>query len=568
MINDQVKKNSIDWLLVAVIIISSYIPIVMSQLYFRHDDSQTLLWAHEFTGNVLKVFNPSLWLGEYYKYPGVGGYYRPFESIYILFLLKIFGPNAAYFQFINGFLVVGTIIFMYKIAQVFSGKIAAFLSVIIFHLCFNSILYGNFHVVVPFGYFFELGCFYFAARGLVKSDHKSLLLSILFLIPATNRQTTAVILPAIVLVYLLSFWRNTFPESKTKYMFLSIAVLPNLMIGFSSNASTGTVLSESPNLQTIVSFLYERLLYYGTLLTNGLTGLTVISILTLFVMFNLLDSRDYLRMITSKVPAVVFLIVAALASGLFALIIMEFTVAAIFLSLTVLIFTLMTRKHLRYPVILFFMSLGCFFAISFYHAAYLLEAAYALSIVLGIILYETINKLGLSFDPKFIPTARRFGVVALGALALILFFWYPIHVPFISPKFKSVKVLIETNQNFKNMIRFVKDELPMEAEVYELANHDLGFFSATRRSWSLREKAEKVKVMNIENTRAMLKVLGRYDIKLKPARELDISLNGSSRYFIVCNNYEREIAENYYSLELIKEFRRGNTSAAVYLLKG
>jgi len=245
MVNSGLQNVSVIWyrkvnlFLIMAVLLSAYIPIIGMQLYFRHDDSQTLLWAHEFSGNIVYAFHPKPWLSEYNQYPGVGGYYRPFESIFIMFLLKVFGPNAVYFQFINGLLVIGTIVFMYKIAELFSNKTAAFLSVLIFHLCFYSILYGNFHIVVPFGYFFELGCFYFAARGLVKNDHKSLLISMLFLIPATNRQTTAVILPAIIIVYLISYWRNTFSESK--FNMLCKFVLPLKIVPVDALSENGII---------------------------------------------------------------------------------------------------------------------------------------------------------------------------------------------------------------------------------------------------------------------------------------------------------------------------------------
>lgn len=562
------KQKFNPWL-IFVILLSSYIPIIGVQLYFRHDDSQTLLWAHEFTGSILNAFNPELWLGEYYKYPGVGGYYRPFESVFVMFLLNLFGPKAFYFQFVNGVLVIGTIVFMYKIAALFSNKVAAFATVVVFHLCFNSILYGNYHIVVPFGYFFELGCFYFAARGLVKNDYRFLLLSLIFLIPATNRQTTAVILPVLVTVYLISYWRDVLPGSKAKYALPAISLLPNLMLPFSSNSSSGTILGATQSLDEMLNFLNERLLFYGGLLTNGITGIIIILILTAFTAVKLLHSIGFWKNMSSRPDKLILSGVLVICVTL-AIITAQFAYIGLTYMFSILAYMLITNKRLRFAGAWFFVSLGCFLAIVYYHGAYFLEAAYGLSIVLGIILFETGQKileyLGIK---RWIDTNSR--NLAVVGLVFFVGFSIPIlktkNVPWLSNKVEAVRILIDTNQNFEEMLNYLAEEIPRNSEVYTLTNADLGISDKTWRFWSLKDRAEKVKVMNIDDTEAMLKVLGRYDMKLKSASELQYSNGEAARkYFIACSNFEKEKAVGRYSLELLKRFKRGKTEAAVYLL--
>ena len=572
MMNRMVENSSVKWYqkfdvyIVAIVLLSIYIPLIGTQLYFRHDDSQTLLWAKEFTGNVFSAFNPRPWLNEYFKYPGIGGYYRPFEAVFMMSILKIFGPNAFYFHFINGLLVIGTILFMYKTAELFSNRTAAFLSVLIFHLCFHTMLYGTFHVVVPFGYFFELGCFYFTARGLVRNDKKSLLLAMFFLIPATNRQTTAVILPIMVIVYLLSYWRQTFPGSKIKFILPIVAMIPNAIIPLSSHSSTATLVNIDIDLMGKFQFVYERIVFYGSLLTGGITGFVVLFCIFCFLMIRILDFRGFIKKRLSKAHRWIFLILFILC-GLLTAVLMRFHELAIVLLLLSLLFILMTHKHLRFACTWFFISMGCFLAIIVYHSAYLLEAAYGLSIVLGILSFHVYEKIDFSFSlrPFFKRHTKRLciaGIIVLVALGVVIL--KTRYGALFSRKIEAAKVLVQTNKNFEDMIHYIKDELPVNSEIFVLSDEDLGIRFEDWRLWSLKDRAEKVKVMDIKDTTAMLKVLNRYDLRLHSIQKLNDAEEELQRYFIVYNTFEKDIAERRYNLRLMGSFRRGNTEAAVY----
>jgi len=106
------------------------------------------------------------------------------------------------------------------------------------------------------------------------------------------------------------------------------------------------------------------------------------------------------------------------------------------------------------------------------------------------------------------------------------------HIPVLGKKLEVVKILIHTNQNFKDMLNYIKDEIPLNAKIYELSNNDLGISDETWRFWSLKDRAEKVKVMNIDDTIAMLKVLGRYDLSLKSTSTIDKSKLELQSYFL------------------------------------
>jgi len=549
--------------IILTIILSSYIPILGVQLYFRHDDAGTLLWALEFKKFFLYAFDPRPWLNEYYKYNGVGGYYRPFESLYIMFLQNIFGPQPFYFHLINGLMMIGTIIFLYKITELLSNKIAAFLSVVIFHVCFHSILYGTYHVVVPFGYFFEIGCFYFCLKGLLGKDHKYLVYSLLFLIPATNRQTTAIILPAMILVYFISNWKGSFLNLKTKLIILFIAVLPNVLIPFSGTSSVGTILNHSTNFSDFFKFLYERYLFYGNILTQGLTGIIVLFIIFFYLIFNFIYSKK------ESFSRKNYLILSVLVSIVLVLMINKLSVLAIILLFILLGVYAFLDKTVRYAIVWFFVSLGCFIIIKFYHGAYLLEAAYALSIVLGMFLYQLLRALEevfqiTKFAKRNIKSLLVFGIVVLGISGVIIF--KIDNTPIFSTKREAIEALINTNKNFEDMLKILKTELPQNSIVYELSEESLGTTPENRRFWTLKERAEKVKVMHIIDTEIMMKVLGRYDISFKPADTIPEKITKNS-YFAACNKFERDIAEKKYPLKLIKEIKRGDTEAAIYYFR-
>ena len=572
MMNSPVENSFVKWhtkiniFIIVVVLLSIYMPIIGMQLYFRHDDSQTLLWAKEFTGNIFYAFNPKPWLNEYFQYPGVGGYYRPFESIFIMGLLKIFGPKAIYFQFINGLLVIGTILFMYKIAEIFSNKIAALLSVSIFHLCFHSMLYGTFHVVVPFGYFFELGCFYFTARGLFRNDKKSLMLALFFLIPATNRQTTVIILPAIIIVYLVSFWHQTFPGSKIKFAIPIIAMIPNLMLPFSSHSSNATILNLDSNLMGKFNFIFERILFYGSLLTRGMTGFIILFCLLGFLLIRILGTQGFFKKLLFK-KQYLLLIGLPILCGLMTIVVMKLNILAIVVFFLVMIYVLIIHKNLRYAGMWFFVSLGCFLSILMYHNAYLLEAAYGLSVVLGIVLFKCVNTIVHSFNLKRFYHRNFKKLIVIGIIGMVTFcivFTNTRYDALFFRKFEAVQVLIQTNKNFKDLIYYIKNELPLNAKIYELSIDDLGIRFETWRFWSLKEKAEKIKVMEIIDTVAMLKVLDRYDLSLESVSRFDNSECEMPCYFIACNKFEKDIAEKKYDLHVIRRFQRGNTEAVLY----
>lgn len=112
---------------------------------------------------------------------------------------------------------------------------------------------------------------------------------------------------------------------------------------------------------------------------------------------------------------------------------------------------------------------------------------------------------------------------------------------------------------------YMVQQFPENARVYELSSETLGLTMWQSRFLSMVERAENVKVMNIRDTRAMLKVLRRDDINLSPAAEI-VEQNSNGAYFIACSILEMKKAREKYPLKLVKSFKRKYVEAAIYQL--
>ncbi len=557
--------ENIDPYLLLVVLLSVYIPLIGVNLYFRYDDAGTLLWAMDFKESIFHAFDPRPWFDEFNFYNGVGGYYRPFESLYIMLLVKIFGTEPSYFQLINGIMVITTIVFMYKIAVMLSrSRLAGLLSVAVFHLAFQSLLYGTYHVVVPFGFFFEMMAFYFFMKGLYENNFKTILLGFLFLIPATNRQTTALILTAMVTVFFITRWQESTFKFGQRILIFIMAVLPNILIPLTKNSSHATILNQPFSLAGYANYVGERFFFYGNLLTDRLPGLIILSIISIFWMTNF-----PIHMLFPRTSAKINLIFAIPTSILVTFLALKVKTIGIFLVFATFVFLFFTNRELRLVITWFFVSLGLFSVINFYHDAYFLEAAFAAAIVLGILLFKTFVKYQLVFDIHIKPRLEKLAL-SLAAL-LFLFFGYIIwkvpDIPIIGSKVESVKILIETNQNFENMIEYLASELSPNAKVFQLSEEYLGLTMNQRRFLSLRERAENVKVINILDSNVMIKALGRWDIEFKHAEGLTLGIPENS-VFIAHNKFEKRIAERKFDLEPIRAFKNKNTEAVIYKILG
>ena len=249
----------------------------------------------------------------------------------------------------------------------------------------------------------------------------------------------------------------------------------------------------------------------------------------------------------------------------FTIIALKIQVLGILLLFSTLIYIFLTDRKLQPVLTWFFVSLALFSIINFYHDAYFLEAAFALAIVLGILLFSSVEKFKESFVVEIKPKMEKLAL-AVGACLVIVMgivIWKVPSLPVIGKKVEAVKLLIETNSNFQNMMNYLAKELPSNAKVFQLSEEYLGLTMNERRFLSLRERAENVKVINILDSNVMIKVLGRWDIEFKHAEGLTLGIPENC-VFIVHNKFEQQIAEKKFELQPIKQFQNTNTQAVVY----
>ena len=566
-IEDQAKGNflfrvfqHIDLYVLFIIILSLYIPLIGVNLYFRHDDAGTLLWAMDFKRSIFYAFDPRPWFNEFNFYNGVGGYYRPFESLYIMLLVKIFGPIPFYFQLINGIMVIATIFFMYKIATMLTNRLAGLLSVIIFHLAFQSLLYGTYHVVVPFGFFFEIITFYLFIKGLRENNLKTILFGFLVMIPGTNRQTTALILTAIVIAFFVFHWSDSKFNIKQRLLIFFLAILPNALIPLTKNSSHATILNQPFSIAGYANYFWERFFFYSNLMTSRLTGFIILTVIFAYWFTGLANKNRFSRL-NSKLTIPLALLLSLVVTGL-ALKIQFMGIVTLYATLSYFFFA---NKKLQPILTWFFVSLGLFSIINFYHDAYFLEAAFALAIVAGILLFDSIEIFSNAFAIQLKAGKERLVLIAASCLVLVMgiVIWKVPFLPVIGKKVEAVKLLIETNKNFERMMNYLAEELPAGAKVFQLSEEYLGLTMNERRFLSLRARAENVKVINILDSNVIIKVFGRWDVEFKHAEGLTLGIPENC-VFIVHNKFEQQVAERKFDLQPIQMFQNKNTEAGIY----
>jgi hypothetical protein len=566
MPNEMQHENRKRWLWVFFALLPFItIPILGSLFYFRHDDSAVLLWAKEFVKPFYFAFSNDLDVNEYSKYPGMGSYWRPFIYLYIKLLWLLFGANPAPYYIVGGIVFMIAVYFLFKIAENVSGTEVAFLSCLFLFVTFQKMMYNLFHLSTEVSFFYQLGMIYFFLSFLTKQNWVYLIGVIVFLVPAMARQTTPVILTAIFIITTLSHQAAKIKILNVKNgIILTILLIGFYIMTFSQIVSSGSMISLFPNITKMGTFLYERFLYYGTILTSGIVGIIMISGLTFGFVHHLATvvkfkfSSKFLNERTWPIFAIIMVVLLLLIKN----------IAIYWLAVSIL-YLFMFDEKLRLPLGWAGASLLSFLSANYYHNGYLLEAGFPLSLALGIItanITDPYMPLLLTIKKKI---SRRALIFLLGGALIGCFVVIGIgrKSTFVQEKFEIIDVLnvaIDSNRNFEQLMDYLQQKIPQNAVIYELSEEEIGTTLFDRRFFPLRERALRIKIMNIEDTLVMLKILNREDIHLYPSSELASSTHVTEKYFIALNSYERKMAEDKFQLELIQEFRANYDSAAIY----
>ncbi len=566
MLNAQENKSSKRHLIFIIISLAPFvlIPLFVSQLYFRHDDASGLLWAKEYNRPIYHIFSPDPELNRIGYYPGIAGAYRPFTYFYIKVLWDIFGAEPRPYHILDGLIFMAAVFFLFRLTRYRYGAYEAVLSCLILFVSFHGMMYTLSHGGVVIGFFSQMVLVYFFWKYLDHHRWYHLLGVILLIGPALSRQTTPILLAAILIAVILN--------RRGKYTLVSARDVPAAVIilaGFylmtlTPGAGRGSIASIFPDYAKILAFVGERFYYYGRILTSGLTGLIVLLLFGAGVCRSaatFFAGRFHLgRIAWVWLPAVLIVTLTAIRVRPFGPFWLAFCIVYLFAF----------DRELRVPLAWAGASLLSFFSVLYYHNAYLLEAAFPLSIALGVVCVRLLGPLASAAKLR----AARYGKGAVSAalavliVVIVLAAAAGMKTPLFSDRVDLIRISIDSNRNFRNLMNFMRGELPENAVVYELDEEHLGTTGVSRRLFSLKKRAATVKILNITYTRIMLKVLEREDIRIRSASEWPDPSDPAEVYFIVLNDFEREIAESEYELHPIREFRGDTDSAVIYRFGG
>ncbi|MDZ7267412.1 MAG: hypothetical protein ONB48_08795 [candidate division KSB1 bacterium] len=536
------------------------IPLIGAQFYFRHDDSALLLWAKEFTAPLHHALSPDPAVNGFDKYPGMGPYWRPFIYLYIKGLWEMFGTTPGPYYVVGGVLFMSAVYFLFRIAEQRWGLAVAVWSCLALLAAFHGTMYNLYHLTIQVSFFYQLALLFFFWDYLQRQRGWSLAGMLLFLVPAMGRQTTPVLMVAILVAewlgrrgQRLDFLRRNWP---------ALLLLPPAfyLISFSPQTSEGSVLAEGPHLAAIIAFLRERFFYYGGLLTSGVTGILLLTLLGGGVWQHLLQQagsrfrRDRLAGLWLPLTLIVTFTVMALPP------------LAIYWLVFCCLYLFVRDEQVRMPIAWAGASLICFLSARYYHNGYLLESGFAFAMALGVLIVRLSQPLAGWWQRQICTSRRRVPLLAGGALVMAVPLAVVLsgRVPALSEPFEVVQIAIDSNQNFQQVMHYLQRELPAGAQLYEFSEEELGLTRFDRRHLPLRERARRVKIMNAEDKLNMLRVLGRDDLQIHAAADWPGAGPNPQAYFLAANAFERELAHQRFTLALVREFKRPTDSAALF----
>ncbi|MFQ6114696.1 MAG: hypothetical protein ACE5NG_11545, partial [bacterium] len=379
-------------------------------------------------------------------------------------------------------------------------------------------------------------------------------------VPAMSRQTTPILLTAILITTSIEQYKSQKLSIKNIFPVLGILIAGFFIIRLSPQTSEGSVLSAFPEVSEIFNFLSERFFYYGTILTSGVTGIVML----------LLIGGGVLQHIANRVKSKFHFDQAdwiwPLAAFLLTLVLMRLQPLAVYWLVFCCVYVFVFDPELRMPIGWAGASLLSFLCARYYHNGYLLEAGFPFALVLAILISRFVKPVARELREHAYAHVKRNLLFACGAVLLLIpsIIYISGKTPILSERIEVIKIAIDSNKNYGELMSYLQHELPENAIVYELSEQEVGTTRFDRRFLPLRERAKRVKLMSIEDKLVMLRVLDRDDIRIYPASQLDELDSSIPTFFMALNEYEREIAETRVKLAVIKEFRRSHDSAAIY----
>ena len=537
------------------------IPILGSQFYFRHDDSVKLLWAKEFTQPFYEALSTNPEVNKFDNYPGIAGAWRPFVYLYVKALWHLFGTTSGPYYFIGGLFFIAAVYFLFRLVEKRSGMLAAVLSCLALFAVFHGSMYNLFLLHTAVSFFYQLGMIYFFWCFLKKYSWYNLVGMLLFLVPAMSRQTTPIILIAILVTFLFEHRGSLSNFSLRKYLpILGILMAGFFVITFSWSIGRISVLAFASDYDKVLNYLSERFFYYGTILTSGITGSIMLLVFGGGVFHHLAQKakeRFKFKKLDWMWPPVILIVTFLL---------MLHQPYAIYWFVLCCLYLFIFDDELRMPIGWALASLFLFLMSIYYHNGYLLGAGFPFAMVIGILSARLICRCKNVWEKYSTEQLKKLAMVGGVVVFTILVFAIPFFnkAVFLTDRIDAIKLTIEANNNFKQLMTYLQNEVPKDATLYEYAEREIGISPSERRKFSFKVQAQRTKIMNISDKLTMLKVLDRGDINILRASILNNTNPTSEDFFMTLNNYEKETTKQHFKLVPIKEFKSEPEMASVY----
>ncbi len=527
------------------IIITSLIIAFKLPIYFRHDDTRHLELVYD-KSHPFIAFNPKVL--EF-------GHYRPMIHLIWWILYHLFGLNPFPYQMVT-FLIYGfSFVFFFKFVEKILSKRVASFSLVAYFIIFFWLTYIPFsfaHLTFIMEIFFMNLSMYLLVLAI--HGRLNLIWGILCYVSASlTHESAMVIVPVVVSSYLFCFWKNL--DYKNQKMGILIV---GIMLGVGTIGIIISPLSnESSNIRTItnaIHHIYQRWDFYSMHLVKDFGVLIWIATFYLIIK-NLINKMDLKR---------VFYPLFAL-SIIISLTLKQFNNLALLILFITFIPLLIKRTGESIAIVWFSVSLLGFMLISFTSRTYLTDASFGISIIVGIALSDITLNIGSQLKEL---QSKRLKVV-LSILSIILFligmtgFMY-----IIQDKVKAAYVVSATRQNFKDVIRFISNNINDNGTIIVLDYTDMGIdYYKDIHPLNDLKKAHRQKTMEIETLGRLFRVMGKENIGIHNLRWFLEDNNVNATLLFTMNSYEAKYVESLnLNKNVIYQVERGDEKAVLYHL--
>ncbi len=522
-INENFKKLKIDFFLFIVILFSLLIMAVTTPLSFRLDDFNWVYFAiqHPNITNVISASN-------------FENHYRPVVGVIWWLGFKLWGINPLGYQLVLDATFLGSMIFLYKLGELFHGKIAGVFSFFSFIVCFGYLL----SILFWLSDLIKTSCLFFMSIGLFfllkyikenQQNKKNLFIGIIFsLLAMFTRETAIIIIPLVVGFYYASQNEN---RLKNLLNYKSLAILGTILgvtfVSIFMFDPLKTQILNMINSSFSISFIGERLFYYFKNIFSGLSGPILIFMASSIIVIKLFKRLTFKRILF--LLCFVFLITFLGYLNSF--------VGIIFLIVLLLSGFYFANNSQKVFLLWFWGGIIPLLFFDFITTTYITEATFGLSIYIGItvaIILKQLKKCYILDREEILKHYKHSKIISILIVFLIIsgvLCGCFIMFPKVNGVYGEINDYKDYQSDFKDSIQFINKNIPQNASIYYFPSNAYDNFFANRY------------ILVNDNLKKILYIYGRPDIKVKSINDFHMDLNHENEYILAQNNYENSIVK-------------------------